>query len=107
MIMCTWKVRANFDILLKNYTLCTYYIVLPSISEISTSKQYILMEARLEALFKKPDDYKLISKFPGSTLKGEEYEPLFDYYIEVRRLYLQTCSYLAVVLIINIIFIIL
>ncbi|OXA59375.1 Isoleucine--tRNA ligase, cytoplasmic [Folsomia candida] len=55
------------------------------VEEISTSKQYILMEARLEALFKKPDDYKLISKFPGSTLKGEEYEPLFDYYIEYKE----------------------
>lgn len=60
-------------------------LILPCFcSEISTTRQYILMEARLEALFKKPEDYRVISKFPGSKLKGEEYEPLFDYYIEVR-----------------------
>lgn len=41
------------------------------------------MEARLEILFKKPDEYKVLDKFPGAKLKGEEYEPLFDYFIQV------------------------
>jgi isoleucyl-tRNA synthetase len=43
------------------------------------------MEARLDSLFKKPEEYKVLDKFPGEKLKGEEYEPLFDYFIEYRE----------------------
>ncbi len=40
---------------------------------------YVLAEARLEAIYKKPEDYELISKFKGSTMAGWQYEPLFPY----------------------------
>lgn len=41
---------------------------------------YILMEARLEASFKKPADYEILEKFLGETLKGLRYIPLFNYF---------------------------
>jgi len=43
------------------------------------------MEARIEALFKKPTEYRVIEKFPGLKLKGEEYVPLFDYFIGQKK----------------------
>ena len=43
------------------------------------------MEARTDVLFKSPDEYKVIDRFPGKALKDLEYEPLFDYFIEVGR----------------------
>lgn len=49
----------------------------------TTGKKFILMEARLDTLSKDPAAYKILEKFPGAKLKGEEYEPLFDYYIQV------------------------
>ncbi|GAU93666.1 hypothetical protein RvY_05568 [Ramazzottius varieornatus] len=50
------------------------------VQENSTKKTYILMEARLEALFKKPADYEILEKFLGETLKGLRYIPLFNYF---------------------------
>lgn len=41
------------------------------------------MEARLEALFKKKEDYTILDKFPGEKLKGLKYKPLFSYFIQV------------------------
>ena len=49
----------------------------------SKDRQYIMMEARLVALFKSPDEYKIISRFKGETLKGKTYLPLFPYYAQV------------------------
>ena len=54
-------------------------------TDLKTHKQYILMEARTDVLFKSPDEYKVIDRFPGKALKDLEYEPLFDYFIEVGR----------------------
>ncbi|XP_071961257.1 isoleucine--tRNA ligase, cytoplasmic-like [Antedon mediterranea] len=48
-------------------------------------KVYILMEARLGALFKKEAEYEIIGKFKGSTLKGKKYKPLFNYFIELKK----------------------
>ncbi|XP_059185141.1 isoleucine--tRNA ligase, cytoplasmic [Centropristis striata] len=46
----------------------------------ATEKVYILMEARLGALFKSESEYTLLDKFPGKTLKGKKYKPLFPYF---------------------------
>ncbi|XP_034724787.1 isoleucine--tRNA ligase, cytoplasmic [Etheostoma cragini] len=46
----------------------------------STEKTYILMEARLGALFKSESEYAILDKFPGKTLKGKKYMPLFQYF---------------------------
>jgi len=45
-----------------------------------TEKVYIMMEARLVELFKKPEDYTIIEKMKGETLKGLSYTPLFPYF---------------------------
>ncbi|KFM74142.1 Isoleucine--tRNA ligase, cytoplasmic, partial [Stegodyphus mimosarum] len=46
----------------------------------STGKVYIMMEARLEALFKKPTEYTVLERFKGKVLKDLTYEPLFPYF---------------------------
>uniref|UniRef100_G3NVR3 Isoleucine--tRNA ligase, cytoplasmic n=1 Tax=Gasterosteus aculeatus aculeatus TaxID=481459 RepID=G3NVR3_GASAC len=48
----------------------------------ATEKTYILMEARLGVLFKTESEYTLLDKFPGKTLKGKKYKPLFEYFAE-------------------------
>ncbi|KAG8188170.1 hypothetical protein JTE90_019449 [Oedothorax gibbosus] len=46
----------------------------------ATNKMYIMMEARLEALFKKDTEYTILEKFQGSSLEGKGYEPIFPYF---------------------------
>ncbi|KAM8930507.1 isoleucine--tRNA ligase, cytoplasmic [Pelodytes ibericus] len=46
----------------------------------SNGNIYILMEARLSALYKTEDEYEILERFPGNTLKGKKYKPLFDYF---------------------------
>ncbi|KAM9324353.1 isoleucine--tRNA ligase, cytoplasmic [Gastrophryne carolinensis] len=46
----------------------------------SNGNLYILMEARLSALYKSEEEYDILEKFPGITLKGKRYRPLFDYF---------------------------
>lgn len=41
-----------------------------------------MMEARIEALFKKAADYAILDKFLGETLKGLAYKPLFPYFTD-------------------------
>ncbi|XP_068599073.1 isoleucine--tRNA ligase, cytoplasmic [Brachionichthys hirsutus] len=48
----------------------------------TTDKTYIMMEARLCALFKSESEYTVLDKFPGKTLKGKKYKPLFSYFAE-------------------------
>ena len=43
----------------------------------------MLMEARLEALYKDPDEYEILERFKASTLKDKTYKPLFPYYEHV------------------------
>lgn len=50
------------------------------VRETATKKIFILMEARLAALFKKPAEYEILEKFPGENLKGLKYVPLFNYF---------------------------
>ncbi|RZF34931.1 hypothetical protein LSTR_LSTR011425 [Laodelphax striatellus] len=46
----------------------------------ATGKVYILMEARLESLFKKEDEYTVLEKMEGAKLGGLKYEPIFPFF---------------------------
>lgn len=50
----------------------------------TTEKVYIMMEARLNALFKKEEEYTILGKFAGKTLEGLQYEPLFNYFEKMK-----------------------
>lgn len=54
------------------------------VKDCETNNVYILMEARLEALFKKPEEYTILERFKGATLKGKTYKPLFNYFQDFR-----------------------
>ena len=45
-----------------------------------------MLEDRLEALFKKPEEYTILegSPFKGSTLVGKKYQPLFPYFAHLK-----------------------
>ncbi|KAI7795335.1 isoleucine--tRNA ligase, cytoplasmic [Triplophysa rosa] len=51
----------------------------------SSEKIYIMMEARLIALFKSDSEYTILDRFPGKTLKGKKYKPLFEYFIKCKE----------------------
>ena len=46
---------------------------------------YILLEARLEALYKEEGEYEVLERMEGKTLFGKKYTPLFDYFLQVSR----------------------
>lgn len=69
-----------------NLTLCVHPdLQYCKIKDKSNDKVYILMEARLEALFKSPDEYQLLERFPGSKLEGRSYEPIFNYFLYMKE----------------------
>ncbi|TPX41391.1 isoleucine---tRNA ligase [Synchytrium endobioticum] len=45
-----------------------------------TGALYILMEKRLEMLYKDPNQYTILEKFKGSHIKGWPYEPIYPYF---------------------------
>ncbi|RWS30922.1 isoleucine--tRNA ligase: cytoplasmic-like protein [Leptotrombidium deliense] len=45
-----------------------------------TKAVYIMLEARLMSLFKKPEEYTILEKFKGKTLENKKYKPLFPYF---------------------------
>lgn len=47
----------------------------------SSNEKFILMESRLVTLFKSSEEYEILESFPGSSLEGKKYEPLFDYFV--------------------------
>jgi isoleucyl-tRNA synthetase len=51
--------------------------------EKATEKVYIMMEARLSALFKSGEEYEIVERFKGEVLKGKTYLPLFPYFASV------------------------
>ena len=51
----------------------------------ATGSVYILLEARLEALYKEEGEYEVLEQFAGKTLFGKKYTPLFDYFQHVSR----------------------
>ncbi|XP_015415308.1 PREDICTED: isoleucine--tRNA ligase, cytoplasmic, partial [Myotis davidii] len=53
------------------------------IKDVVRGKSFILMEARLPALYKLENDYEILERFPGASLQGKKYRPLFDYFVKV------------------------
>lgn len=51
----------------------------------STGKVYIMMEARLEALFKTPEEYTIETRMKGNSLEGLKYEPIFPYFSHMKE----------------------
>lgn len=50
------------------------------LKEIATGSIYIIMESRIDFVFKSKDAVEVLDKFPGSKLKGLRYDPPFDYF---------------------------
>lgn len=55
------------------------------VKDLETGRVYILLEKRLETVYKSPDLYEILSNFPGKELKGIEYVPLFPYFANKRE----------------------
>ena len=53
-----------------------YVIVRDTASQVC----YVMAEARLEAYYKKAEEYTLVAKLKGADLKGWTYEPIFPYF---------------------------
>ena len=49
------------------------------VRHLKSGKVYVLMEARLEAVFP-TGDYEILVKFPGAKLEGKRYVPVFPYF---------------------------
>lgn len=49
-----------------------------------TGNQYILLEKRLDALYKDPKKAKftVLERYKGAEMKGWEFEPMFDYFVK-------------------------
>ncbi|CAG2102663.1 unnamed protein product [Medioppia subpectinata] len=47
-------------------------------------KVFVLMEARLVSLYKKPEEYTVLERFKGQTLRHRKYRPLFPYFEHLR-----------------------
>lgn len=53
------------------------------IKDFKTDRLFILLESRLDILYKKPkDECEILDKFLGKQLEGLHYEPIFDYFKE-------------------------
>lgn len=50
-----------------------------------THKIYILMQERLDILYKRPVDYEILASFPGKSLEGKFYTPLFTYFESLKK----------------------
>ncbi|ELT94742.1 hypothetical protein CAPTEDRAFT_226043 [Capitella teleta] len=69
-----------------NLSLCVHPTLLyVKVKEQETGNVYIMMEARLAALFKQPEEYEILDKFPGSKLEGKRYLPIFDYFLHMKE----------------------
>lgn len=56
------------------------------IQDKKTGKKYILLESRLDVLYKKPAaECDILEKFVGKQLEGKHYEPIFGYFAEYGR----------------------
>jgi len=47
-----------------------------------TKPVYVMAKARLATIFKKEEQYEVVSEFKGSALKGWRYEPIFPYFAD-------------------------
>jgi isoleucyl-tRNA synthetase len=56
-------------------------LIYAKVRELQTNNVYILMESRIEYVFKSLDKVEILEKMPGKDLAGKKYEPLFDYFV--------------------------
>ncbi|XP_053324979.1 isoleucine--tRNA ligase, cytoplasmic [Spea bombifrons] len=64
-----------------NMALCVNpELIYVKLKDESNGNIYIIMEARLSALYKAENEYKILERFPGNVLKGKKYKPLFEYF---------------------------
>lgn len=64
-----------------NLALCVNpKMIYVKIQDLKTGAILIMMEARLEALFKSDQEYKILEKMEGKKLEGTPYKPLFNYF---------------------------
>ncbi|XP_056323782.1 isoleucine--tRNA ligase, cytoplasmic [Danio aesculapii] len=69
-----------------NLALCVNpELIYVRVKDNTSQKIYIMMEARLIALFKSDSEYTILERFPGKTLKGKKYKPLFEYFIKCKE----------------------
>lgn len=52
------------------------------IEDLEKGEVYLLAKDRLAAIYKKPEQYRILAELPGKVLAGLEYEPLFPYFAE-------------------------
>jgi len=50
------------------------------LQELASGKIFIMMEARISAMYKDPAEYTILDKFLGKTLEGKTYTPLFPFF---------------------------
>ena len=43
---------------------------------------YVMAKARLDSIFRKPEQYELVAEMKGSEMKGWRYEPIFPYFAD-------------------------
>eukprot|EP00794_Sanderia_malayensis_P007539 gene7540-8376_t len=55
------------------------------VNDNKTNNTYIMMEARLAALFKKESEYTILERFKGASLQGKQYVPPFKYFENMRE----------------------
>lgn len=54
-------------------------------TENSTGKLFVILESRIDELFKKPEEYEIMKEqFKGSDLVGKKYAPLFPYFLHLK-----------------------
>ena len=51
----------------------------------SSGKTYVLMEARLSSMFKTEEEYVVLDKFKGASLKNKKYKPIFPYFAHLKK----------------------
>jgi len=54
------------------------------VKDITTESVYIMLEDRLEALFKTTEEYVVMERMKGETLVGRKYQPLFPYFAHLK-----------------------
>ncbi|CAH0724977.1 unnamed protein product, partial [Brenthis ino] len=66
-----------------NLSLCVNpKLIYVKVKEKATGACYVLQETRFPFIFKNVEDFEILEKFLGETLKGLKYTPLFDYFVE-------------------------
>ena len=90
-----WHFAPIQTLIMSRFTVCRARFSFLTLTDQETGNKYILLEKRLEILYKDPKKAKMtvLEKMKGRDLKGLEYEPLFDYFADVR--FCQSVAHLA------------